>query len=244
MLSNTSVLKKRLQPLTLEWLDQQLPNFFERGPNLSLVNTSRPMPQTTYEKASVVWMFFCSKLLISFLGSPIQESTVFSSVYATHRRRQAVVTLEMQLIHNPGLDPGLCVTDPFFDPSLGFDVAARVYALRNCSTHSASTIHLVFRSAYCFALILNFAWTRRIDNVYSLPETFYTKINIKHLFDFVWEALQWQKLGSVSACSHDVAIAKCRKGCGLSIKHTKSRTRLWAVSQTLRRLCLTSKWWF
>ena len=35
-------LKKKLSHL--------VPKFFERDPNLSLVNTSRPKPQTTYEK--------------------------------------------------------------------------------------------------------------------------------------------------------------------------------------------------
>jgi len=33
--------KKRLEPLTLESLDQRFPNFFERDPNLSFMNTSR-----------------------------------------------------------------------------------------------------------------------------------------------------------------------------------------------------------
>jgi len=42
---NTSGFKNGLQPLTLEWLDQWFPNFFERDPNLNLVNTSRPKPQ-------------------------------------------------------------------------------------------------------------------------------------------------------------------------------------------------------
>jgi len=31
-------------------LDQRFPNFFERDPNLSLVNASGSMPQTTYRK--------------------------------------------------------------------------------------------------------------------------------------------------------------------------------------------------
>jgi len=33
--------KKILQPLMLEWQDQRFPNFFERDPDLSLVNNSR-----------------------------------------------------------------------------------------------------------------------------------------------------------------------------------------------------------
>jgi len=43
-------IRKKTQPLPLVWLDQRFPNFFEPVPNLSLVNTSRPKPQTTYEK--------------------------------------------------------------------------------------------------------------------------------------------------------------------------------------------------
>ena len=42
--------------LTIEWLDQRLPYFFERSPNLGLVNTRRPKTQTTYEKKTIVWM--------------------------------------------------------------------------------------------------------------------------------------------------------------------------------------------
>jgi len=44
-------------------LRQQLPNFFERDPNMSLVNTSRPKPLKAYEKIMIVWMMFGSKLL-------------------------------------------------------------------------------------------------------------------------------------------------------------------------------------
>jgi len=33
-----------------EWLDHRILNFFERDSKLSLVSTSRPMPQKTYEK--------------------------------------------------------------------------------------------------------------------------------------------------------------------------------------------------
>jgi len=43
----------------LEWVDQQCPNFFERYPNLSLVNTLQTTTQAskTYEKkiASVIF---------------------------------------------------------------------------------------------------------------------------------------------------------------------------------------------
>jgi len=44
------MIQNRLQPLKPEWLDEGLLNFFERDPNLSLVNTSRFKRQTTYEK--------------------------------------------------------------------------------------------------------------------------------------------------------------------------------------------------
>jgi len=47
---NANGFLKRFQPLTLKWLDPRFPNVFERDPNLSLVNTSRPKPQTTYER--------------------------------------------------------------------------------------------------------------------------------------------------------------------------------------------------
>jgi len=43
--------KKKLQPLTLKWLEHQFPNFFERSPNLSLVNT----PETTTQALNNVW---------------------------------------------------------------------------------------------------------------------------------------------------------------------------------------------
>jgi len=42
--------KKKLQTLTLKWLEQRFPNFFERSPNLSSVNT----PQTTTQSLNKV----------------------------------------------------------------------------------------------------------------------------------------------------------------------------------------------
>jgi len=50
---------KSFQPLAPEWLDQRLANYFECDPNLSLVSTSRPKPQTTYEEKKD-WMIFGS----------------------------------------------------------------------------------------------------------------------------------------------------------------------------------------
>jgi len=76
----------------LEWLDQRLPNFFERDPNLSLVNTPR---------------------LSSFLISAYQLYTLFSRTYTIDR--QAVVTLK---VHNSGLYR-LFLTIRY--PCLGFD---------------------------------------------------------------------------------------------------------------------------
>jgi len=47
---------KTFQLLTLEWLDQRFPNFFEPYLNLSLVKslTQRPKPQTYYKKIMIV----------------------------------------------------------------------------------------------------------------------------------------------------------------------------------------------
>ena len=92
---------------------------FWARPNLSLVNISRPKPQTTYEKM-IVWMNLGSKLLSSFL-----MSTIYSFLKCPRyvdRHRQAVVTLKIQLIHNPGLDH-LCATHflTLLYPSLCFD---------------------------------------------------------------------------------------------------------------------------
>ena len=39
----------------IAWLDQRIPNVFERHPYLSL-KTSKP--QKTYEKLTIVWMTF------------------------------------------------------------------------------------------------------------------------------------------------------------------------------------------
>ena len=57
---------KRLQSLTIAWLDQRIPNFFERHSYLSF-KTSRPKPQKTHEKLTTLWMIFDNKLLSSFV---------------------------------------------------------------------------------------------------------------------------------------------------------------------------------
>jgi len=54
------------------------PKFFERGPNQTLVNTSRPMPQTTYEKNNICMDDFSSKLQSSILMSDIYSFLPFS----------------------------------------------------------------------------------------------------------------------------------------------------------------------
>jgi len=55
-------------------ISQRFPNFVERNSNLSLVNISRPKPQTAYvkmKKTMIVWMIFGSDLLSSFSMSAI-----------------------------------------------------------------------------------------------------------------------------------------------------------------------------
>jgi len=63
-------------------LDQRFSNFFERDPNLNLLNASRPMPQTTYEKTIIVWMNFSSKL-----PSLFSMSTIYSFLKYLHKRQ-------------------------------------------------------------------------------------------------------------------------------------------------------------
>ena len=66
-------LKKRLQPLSLEWLDQRFPNFFEHDQNLSLVNTLQTTIQASSNriKILIVWVIFSNTLLSSYLMSTI-----------------------------------------------------------------------------------------------------------------------------------------------------------------------------
>ena len=70
----------------------RFPTFLERDQNLSLVNTSRFKPQTRYEEIKVVWMIFHGKLLCRF---QCQQSALFSSMYATDRHKEVVVTLKI-----------------------------------------------------------------------------------------------------------------------------------------------------
>jgi len=64
-------------------LKQRPSNFFERNPNLSLANASRPKQQMAYEKISV-WVNFGSKLLSSFSVSAIYSFRK----YLRHRQTQ------------------------------------------------------------------------------------------------------------------------------------------------------------
>jgi len=111
-------------------------------------------------------------------------------------------------------------------------LAARMYALRNWITPSFHDIfsYFVFRWVYCFGLIFNFAWTRTLDNVSSLRKTLCTKLNIRHLIVFAWEAqaLQMINVWSSRTCERlqrrHVAIEKCRKSCGLPVKQSQPGT--------------------
>jgi len=47
-------------------VDQRFANSVKRDPNLSLVSTSQPKPQTAYETLMIVYMIFGSDLLKCF----------------------------------------------------------------------------------------------------------------------------------------------------------------------------------
>jgi len=99
---------KKDSTLTLAWLDQRFSNVFERVPNLSLVNKSRPKPQTTYEKMDCLDEFWqqVAKLLISaiysFLKCPRCRQTISGNVQNAVNTKRGF---------------GLPLRDPFFDPS-------------------------------------------------------------------------------------------------------------------------------
>jgi len=79
-------------------LVQRFPNVFERNPNLSLVNISRPKPQLAYadmKKIMVVCMILAVRCYVRF---QCQQSTLSLSTYATERHRQAVVELTSHVI--------------------------------------------------------------------------------------------------------------------------------------------------
>jgi len=58
-------------------VDHRILNIFERDPNLSLVNTSQPMPRKTYQKM-IVWMICGSKFRSSLLMSEMYYFLSFS----------------------------------------------------------------------------------------------------------------------------------------------------------------------
>jgi len=66
------------------WLDQRFPNFFERVQNLSLVNTSRSKPQTTYEKNDCLDEFWQQVAKFIFDVSNL----LFSQVPTLYRQTQ------------------------------------------------------------------------------------------------------------------------------------------------------------
>jgi len=67
---------KKDPTLTLAWVDQLFPNFFEPVPNLSLVNTSQPKPQATYEKNDCMDEFWQQVVRFVFNVSNILFSQV------------------------------------------------------------------------------------------------------------------------------------------------------------------------
>jgi len=95
-------------------LDQKIQKFFERHPYLSLT-TSRPKPQKTYEKITIVWINFGNKLLSSFLLLAVY---LFLNCLCYRRTQRTTSNAE-----NTQLQFGSPLRDPFFDPSpplLGF----------------------------------------------------------------------------------------------------------------------------
>jgi len=63
---------------------QRFPNLFEHDPNLSVVNTSRPKPQTAYEKNND-----CMDEFWQQIGSSLSVSGIYSSLkYLRNRQTQ------------------------------------------------------------------------------------------------------------------------------------------------------------
>ena len=60
----------------------------------------------------------------------------------------------------------------------------------------------------------------------SLPKTLRTKLNIIHLFVFVWKALKMTKVWSCERLQHRCRYSKVLLSCGLSIKHSQPGTRV------------------
>jgi len=49
--------------------------------------------------------------------------------------------------------------------------------------------NFLYTLVFCFTLTFSFARTKHFDNVSSLHKPFGKRLNIRHLFVFVWEAL-------------------------------------------------------
>jgi len=102
---------------TLAWLDRRFPNFFERVQNLSLMNTSRSKPQTTYEKYDCMDEFWQQVAKFVFNVSNL----LFSQVPTLYRQtRTSTGNVENTVNTQPGFGSPLC--DPFFDLSPPFFV--------------------------------------------------------------------------------------------------------------------------
>jgi len=87
-------------------LRPQFPNVFEREPNLSLVNILR----RKNNDCTILHFLAVS----CYFRYQCQQSTLFSSTYATDGHKQAVVIATLKIYK---LRSGSPLLDPFFDPS-------------------------------------------------------------------------------------------------------------------------------
>jgi len=83
-------------------------NIFEHDPDLSLLNTWWPKPQTTYEKIMMVWMIFDSKLLSSFV-----MLAIYSFLKYLRNRQPQTSSGNVEKIHRRFGSP---LRDQVFDP--------------------------------------------------------------------------------------------------------------------------------
>jgi len=105
---NTHEFKKRLQTLTLKWLDQRFPNFFEHDPNLRLANT----PQTTTQASNNVRKNDC----MSDFGHKLLSSFLMSAIYS-FRKYLSYAQTRSGNVENTQPRLGSPRRDPFLDPS-------------------------------------------------------------------------------------------------------------------------------
>ena len=103
--------------------------------------------------------------------------------------------------------------------------------VRHCGAAAPPTfmVNFVFRSVYYFTLIFKFAFTRRVDNVSSLPKTLCTKLNIRHSFVFYGSTTNDDSL-ELWALAAPVFYSKISKDCVLSIKHSQTGTASWSCA--------------